>query len=82
MPKKEQPMAPGESQYGVPDIVYDIVVTVANLLQGEEQLRQYASDADRAGDAECATAFRTVAEANRVASQALLRRLKDHLNEV
>jgi len=61
--------------------VYDIITTTANLLQGEEKLREYAGDADSAGDAECATAFRTVAEANRVAAQVLLRRLKAHLNE-
>ena len=75
-------MERGESTYGVSNIVYDIIITTANLLQGEEKLREYAGDADRAGDAECATAFRTVADANRVASQALLRRLKVHLSDV
>jgi hypothetical protein len=75
-------MAPGESQYGVSDIVDDIVVTVGNLLQGEEQLRQYASDADRAGDAECAAAFHTIAQANRLGAQTRLRRLQDHLHQV
>jgi hypothetical protein len=62
--------------------VYDIVITIANLLQGEEKLLGYAADADRIGDAECAATFRTVAEANRVSAQALLRRLKTHLNEL
>ena len=74
-------MERGQRAYGVSDIVYDIIITTANLLQGEEKLREYAADADSAGDAECATAFRTVADANRVASQVLLRRLKVHLNE-
>jgi hypothetical protein len=74
-------MESGESRYGVPDIVYNIVTTVGNLLQGEEKLLEYAGDADRIGDAECATAFRTVAEANRIGAQVLLRRLKEHLNE-
>jgi hypothetical protein len=72
-------MDPGEARYGVPDIVYDIIITTANLLQGEEKLLAYAGDADRVGDAECATAFRTVAEANRAAAQVLLRRLQTHL---
>ena len=74
-------MQPGDRTDGVPDMVYDIVMTVGNLLQGEEKLLEYASDADRVGDDECATAFRTIAEANRVGAQALLRRLKDHLND-
>ena len=72
-------MDPGELKYGVPDIVYDIVTTVGNLLQGEEKLKEYALDAEKAGDAEAATAFRTVAEGNRAAAQTLLRRLKAHL---
>jgi hypothetical protein len=74
-------MEPGQAKYGVPDIVYDIVITTANLLQGEEKLLAYAADADRIGDTECATAFRTVAGANRVGAQVLLRRLSSHLNE-
>lgn len=73
-------MEPGEMRYGVPNIVYDIVQTVGNLLQGQEKLMEYATDADKAGDADAATAFRTLAEENRVAAQTLLRRLKQHLD--
>jgi hypothetical protein len=75
-------MEPGEQRYGVPNIVYDIIQTVGNLLQGEETLRTYAEDAEKAGDAESATAFRTIAEGNRVAAQTLLKRLKAHLNDL
>ncbi len=75
-------MEPGEMKYGVPNVVCDIIQTVGNLLQGEEKLLEYARDADAAGDAESATAFRTVAEGNRVAAQTLLKRLKVHLNEL
>jgi hypothetical protein len=75
-------MQPGEPKYGVPNIVYDIIITVGNLLQGEESLKRYAEDADRAGDAESATAFRTIAEGNRVAAQTLLKRLKAHLDDL
>lgn len=74
-------MEPGTERYGVPDIVYDIIQTVGNLLQGQEKLQEYAGDADRAGDEEAAKAFRTIAEANRVGAQVLLRRLRAHLNE-
>lgn len=72
-------MVQDDMRYGVPDIVYDIIQSVGNLLQGEEKLKEYAADADRAGDAESATVFRTVAEGNRVAAQTLLKRLKAHL---
>ena len=72
---------PGEMKYGVPNIVYDIVQTVGNLLQGQEKLHEYAADADRAGDPDSATVFRTIAEGNRIAAQTLLRRLRVHLDE-
>ncbi|MBL8129682.1 MAG: hypothetical protein U0Z70_08490 [Thermomicrobiales bacterium] len=74
-------MEPGTRRYGVSDIVYDIVQTVGNLLQGQEKLQEYAGDAERAGDQEAAAAFRTIAEANRVGAQVLLGRLRSHLNE-
>jgi hypothetical protein len=69
-------------KYGVPNIVYDIVQTVGNLLQGEEKLLEYAQDAEKAGDPDAATAFRTIAEGNRAAAQTLLRRLRAHLEDL
>ena len=75
-------MEPGELKYGVPNIVYDIIQTVGNLLQGVEKMMEYAEDAEKAGDAEAATVFRTVVDGNRVASQTLLRRLNAHLNNL
>jgi hypothetical protein len=75
-------MEPGEMKYGVPNVVYDIIQTVGNLLQGVEKMLEYAEDAENAGDAEAATVFRTVADGNRVAAQALLRRSNAHLNNL
>ena len=75
-------MGAGEQTFGVPNIVYDIIQTVGNLLQGEEKMLEYARDAENAGDAESATVFRTVAEGNRAAAQTLLKRLRAHLNEM
>jgi hypothetical protein len=75
-------MEPGELKYGVPDMVYNLITTVGNLLQGEEKLKEYALDAEKVGDSEAATVFRTVAEDNRVAAQTLLRRLKYYLNDL
>jgi hypothetical protein len=74
-------MEPGTDRYGVPNLVYDIIQTVGNLLQGQEKLQEYAADADEAGDVEAATAFRTIAEANRIGAQVLLKQLRFHLNE-
>lgn len=75
-------MEPGEGKFGVPNIVYDIIQTVGNLLQGEEKLKEYASDADIVGDTEAATAFRKIAEDNRAAARTLLKRLRPHLDEM
>lgn len=75
-------MEPGELRYGVPNIVYDIIQTVGNLLQGVEKMMEYAADAESVGDNDAATVFRTVAEGNRVAAQALLRRLRVHLEDI
>lgn len=75
-------MEPGELKYGVPNIVYDIIQTTGNLLQGVEKLKEYAEDAEAAGDPESATIFRTVAENNRASAQALLRQLKRHLADL
>ena len=74
-------MEPGTDRYGVPDVVYDIIQTVGNLLQGQEKLQEYAGDADKVGDDEAAAAFRAIAEANRVGARVLLGRLRVHLNE-
>ena len=75
-------MEPGELKFGVPNVVYDLIQTIGNLLQGEEKLKEYAADAEQAGDAEAATAFRTIAEGNRAAAQVLLKRLKVHLEDI
>ena len=50
-------MEPGEMKYGVPNVVYDIIQTVGNLLQGVEKMTEYAGDAEAAGDADAATVF-------------------------
>jgi len=78
---EEIKLEPGAMKYGVPNIVYDMIQTVGNLLQGVEKMMEYAGDAEAAGDADAATVFRTIAESNRVAAQALLKRLKVHLSD-
>ena len=75
-------MEPGQEKYGVPNIVYDIIQTTGNLLQGVEKLKEYAEDAEAAGNTEAATTFRTVAEGNRAAARTLLRQLRRHLEGI
>jgi hypothetical protein len=58
-------------QYGVPNLEYDIITTMSNLLQGQEVLARYAADADQAGDTDVATIFRTLQENNRSTAQQL-----------
>jgi len=74
-------MTDGERKYGLSNIEYDIITTLGNLLQGMQVLETYAGDAEAAGDAECATIFRTLSEGNRNSVQQLRKALARHLNE-
>ncbi len=73
-------MEKGEGRYGVSDLEYDLITSVGNLLQGMEVLDKYAQDAEKAGDQECATAFRTLRENNRNTAQQLRNALARHLS--
>jgi hypothetical protein len=64
-------MEKGQQHYGVSDLEYDIVTTLSNLLQAEEVLTKYASDAEAAGEATCAQIFRSIIEGNRKAATQL-----------
>lgn len=70
----------GENKFGVSDIEYNLLTTIANLLQGMEVLDKYAQDAEKAGDQETATAFRTLRENNRNSAQQLRSALSRHLS--
>ncbi len=70
----------GENKFGVSDIEYNLLTSIANLLQGMEVLDKYAQDAEKAGDQETATAFRTLRENNRNSAQQLRSALARHLS--
>jgi rubrerythrin len=72
-------MSTSQGKYGIADIEYDLVTTLSNLLQGEEVLEKYAKDAEQAGDAECATLFRTIRENNRSSAQQVRAALGRHI---
>lgn len=71
-------MAAGEGTYGVSDLEYDLVMTLGNLLQGEEALIKYQRDAEQAGDQECAKLFQTIRENNRSVVQQVRQALQRH----
>ncbi len=57
-------MAQGKQEFSVSDIEYNLITTLSNLLQSEEVLERYISDAEEAGDDGVAQAFRQLREHN------------------
>lgn len=74
-------MDQGQEKYGIANIEYNLVTTMANLLDGVDVLEKYAADAEQAGDAECATIFRTIRENNKKSAQQLRGALARHLGK-
>lgn len=74
-------MDQGQSKYGISNIEYNIITTMANLLDGVDVLDRYAQDAEQAGDTECSTIFRTIRENNKSSAQQLRNALGRHLNQ-
>lgn len=66
---------------GVSDVEYNIVTTLSNLLQAEDVLELYATDAEEAGDAEVAALFREIGKANNGFATRLRDRLRQVLNQ-
>ena len=64
-------MKAGKEHFGVSNIEYDIVTTLSNLLQAEEALTKYATDAEQAGEQDCAEIFRMIQQNNRQAAMQL-----------
>lgn len=61
----------GEKEFAVSDVEYNLVTTLSNLLQGEEVLEKYASDADKAGDKEVSQIFHNLRQSNKQAAKGL-----------
>lgn len=62
---------PGEKEFAVSDVEYNLITTLSNLLQSEEVLERYAADADKAGDHEVSQLFRTLRQSNKQAAKGL-----------
>ena len=51
--------------FAVSDVEYNLVTTLSNLLQAEDALHKYISDAESAGASEVASLFRELHDSNR-----------------
>jgi hypothetical protein len=72
-------MTTPDPAYAVSDLEYNVVTSLANLLQGEAVLARYEQDAVAAGDDRCATIFHQMRDDNRAHAAALRQELARHL---
>jgi predicted transcriptional regulator len=64
--------------FSVSDIEYNLITTLSNLLQSEEVLARYTTDAEEAGEPEVAAAFRQLRDHN----QQVALRLRESLHRL
>jgi hypothetical protein len=57
-------MSEQSSAFSVSDIEYNLITTLSNLLQSEEVLARYTTDAEEAGEQEVAATFRQLRDHN------------------
>lgn len=62
---------PGEKEFAVSDVEYNLVTTLSNLLQAEDVLEGYAADADKAGEHEVSRLFTDLRRSNKQAARGL-----------
>lgn len=58
-------MSHGHDDFAVSDVEYNLVTTLSNLLQAEDALHKYISDAENAGASNVASLFRELHDSNR-----------------
>lgn len=51
--------------FAVADVEYNLITTLSNLLQAEDALHKYISDAESAGASDVASLFRELHDSNR-----------------
>lgn len=61
-------MSDSSTEFGISNLEYDLVTTLSNLLEGQEVLEEYTTDAEEAGDSEAADIFRTIQTNNQDAA--------------
>lgn len=57
-------MSSEPTNFSVSDIEYNLITTLSNLLQSEEVLARYTSDAEEAGEKEVAASFQQLRDHN------------------
>lgn len=69
-----------ERHFALSDMEYNLVTTLSNLMQGEDSLHKYISDAKAAGDTEVEALFGEIHDANRDFAKRLREKLHDQLS--
>jgi len=68
------------NDYVVSDVEYNVITTLANLLQSEDVLDRYAEDARDAGEQEIFALFESLRNHHRTVAQGLREVLKRNLS--
>ena len=68
-------MSQHNPEFSVSDVEYNVITTLSNLLQSEEVLMKYATDASEAGDSELEQMFHDLRRHNGEVAQRLYRKL-------
>jgi hypothetical protein len=64
-------MTDNEHEFGVSDVEYNVITTLATLLQSEDVLTHYTEDAQEAGEEEIAALFLALRKHNREIAKGL-----------
>lgn len=73
-------MTANENDYVVSDLEYNVITTLATLLQSEDVLEQYQADARDAGEADIEELFAQLRSSNRAIAQGLREALRSNLD--
>lgn len=71
-------MSDNNERFAASDVEYNVITTLSNLMQAEEVLKQYAEDAQEAGNNEVAQLFNEIEESN----NRFAKRLMDQLHSM
>lgn len=69
-------MSHGHDDFAVSNVEYNLITTLSNLLQAEDALHKYMSDAESSGDTEVVEIFRELHDSNRQ----IAKRMRDKLH--
>jgi rubrerythrin len=70
-------MSQHHDDFAVSDVEYNLITTLSNLLQAEDALHKYISDAESAGASDVASLFQDLHESNRRVAKQMRQVLHD-----